>query len=59
MGLKVTPDGQHLYVCANVEDDAPLGGLHGFTIHADGSLTPTADSPAPVWAPRRSRSQDK
>ena len=48
VGLKVTPDGQHLYVCANFEDLSPLGGLVGFTIHADGSLTPTADSPAPT-----------
>ena len=48
VGLKVTPDGQHLYVCANFEDDTPLGGLVGFTINADGSLTPTADSPAPA-----------
>jgi len=46
VGLKVTPDGQHLYVCANLEIDQPHRGLFGFTIHADGSLTPTADSPA-------------
>ena len=46
VGLKVTPDGQHLYVCANLDTGSPLGGLYGFTIHADGSLTPTADSPA-------------
>ena len=48
VGLKVTPDGQHLYVCANFEDATPVGGLVGFTIQADGSLTPTADSPAPT-----------
>src|SRR3569833_1914796 len=47
VGLKVTPDGQHLYVCANFDTSEPPGsGLLGFTIHADGSLTPTADSPA-------------
>jgi 6-phosphogluconolactonase (cycloisomerase 2 family) len=46
VGLKVTPDGQHLYVCANFEINEPHRGLFGFTIHADGSLTPTADSPA-------------
>ena len=49
VGLKVTPDGQHLYVCANFDTDAPLGGLYGFTIGADGSLTPTADSPVPSF----------
>jgi len=49
VGLKVTPDGQHLYVCANFDTDAPLGGLYGFTIRADGSLTPTADSPVPSF----------
>ncbi|MBT2226436.1 beta-propeller fold lactonase family protein [Nonomuraea sp. NEAU-A123] len=48
VGLKVTPDGQHLYVCANFDAGSPPGGLLGFTIHADGSLTPTADSPAPT-----------
>ncbi|MFI7147951.1 lactonase family protein [Nonomuraea sp. NPDC050022] len=48
VGLKVTPDGQHLYVCANLDTGSPPGGLLGFTIHADGSLTPTADSPAPT-----------
>jgi len=48
VGLKVTPDGQHLYVCANFEDLTPLGGLVGFTIQADGSLTPIADPPAPT-----------
>jgi len=46
VGLEVTPDGRHLYVCANLELDQPHTGLFGFTIHADGSLTPTADSPA-------------
>src|SRR3569833_1546009 len=47
VGLKVTPDGQHLYVCADFDASEPPGsGLLGFTIHADGSLTPTADSPA-------------
>ena len=44
-GLKVTPDGQHLYVAAN-DGDSPPGGLLGYTIHADGSLEPTAGSPA-------------
>jgi len=46
VGLKVTPDGRHLYVSANFEITEPHLGLFGFTIHADGSLTPTADSPA-------------
>jgi 6-phosphogluconolactonase (cycloisomerase 2 family) len=46
VGLRVTPDGQHLYVCANLDTGSPPGGLYGFTINADGSLTPTADSPA-------------
>lgn len=46
VGLKVTPDGQHLYVASNDPDvDSPPGGLLGFTILADGSLRPTADSP--------------
>jgi 6-phosphogluconolactonase (cycloisomerase 2 family) len=49
VGLKVTPDGQHLYVCANFDTNAPLGGLYGFTIRGDGSLTPAADSPAPSF----------
>ncbi|MEU4231235.1 beta-propeller fold lactonase family protein [Nonomuraea sp. NPDC026600] len=49
VGLKVTPDGQHLYVASNDPDiDSPPGGLLGFTILADGSLRPTADSPAPT-----------
>ncbi|WP_243773765.1 lactonase family protein [Actinomadura barringtoniae] len=46
-GLKVTPDRQHLYVAAN-DGDSPPGGLLGYTIRADGSLEPTADSPAPT-----------
>jgi 6-phosphogluconolactonase (cycloisomerase 2 family) len=46
VGLKVTPDGQHLYVCANFDTTEPPGsGLLGFTIHADGTLTPAAASP--------------
>ncbi|MEU7829688.1 MULTISPECIES: beta-propeller fold lactonase family protein [unclassified Nonomuraea] len=46
VGLKVTPDGQHLYVASNDPDvDTARGGLLGFTILADGSLKPTADSP--------------
>ncbi|MBO2450105.1 beta-propeller fold lactonase family protein [Actinomadura barringtoniae] len=46
VGLKVTPDGQHLYVCANFDTtEVPGSGLLGFTIHADGSLTPAAESP--------------
>jgi 6-phosphogluconolactonase (cycloisomerase 2 family) len=49
VGLKVTPDGQHLYVGSNDPDtDSPPGGLLGFTILADGSLKPTADSPVPT-----------
>ena len=49
VGLKVTPDGQHLYAAGNGSDtDSPPGGLLGFTILADGSLKPTADSPAPT-----------
>ncbi|WP_219461425.1 lactonase family protein, partial [Nonomuraea rhizosphaerae] len=49
VGLKVTPDGQHLYVGSNdAETDSPPGGLLGFTILADGSLRPTADSPTPT-----------
>jgi 6-phosphogluconolactonase len=49
VGLKVTPDGQHLYVGSNDPDtDSPPGGLLGFTIQADGSLQPTADSPVPT-----------
>ncbi|MEU4225336.1 beta-propeller fold lactonase family protein [Nonomuraea sp. NPDC026600] len=49
VGLKVTPDGQHLYVVGNDSDtDSPPGGLLGFTILANGSLRPTADSPAPT-----------
>ena len=46
VGLKVTPDRQHLYVASNDPDVGPGGGLLGFTILADGSLRPTADSPA-------------
>jgi DNA-binding beta-propeller fold protein YncE len=47
IALKVTPDGRHLYVAGNDSDtDSPPGGLLGFTIRADGSLEPTADSPA-------------
>ena len=48
VGLKVTPDGQHLYVGSNDPDagpGSPPGGLRGFTILAGGSLRPTADSP--------------
>jgi DNA-binding beta-propeller fold protein YncE len=48
VGLKVTPDGQHLYVGGMDDTGSPPGGLLGFTIHADGSLTPTADSPGPT-----------
>ncbi|MFG1688931.1 lactonase family protein [Nonomuraea sp. NPDC049269] len=49
VGLKVTPDGQHLYVAGQDSDtDSPPGGLLGFTILADGSLRPTSDSPAPT-----------
>ncbi|MFD0687824.1 lactonase family protein [Actinomadura fibrosa] len=49
VGLKVTPDGQHLYVGANDSDtDSPPGGVLGYTIAADGSLTPAAGSPAPT-----------
>ncbi|MFG2002833.1 lactonase family protein [Spirillospora sp. NPDC048911] len=49
VGLKVTPDGQHLYVGSNDFDtDSPPGGMLGFTILPDGSLRPTADSPAPT-----------
>jgi 6-phosphogluconolactonase len=49
VGLKVTPDGQHLYVGGNDSDtDSPPGGLLGFTILPDGSLRPTAGSPAPT-----------
>lgn len=49
VGLKVTPDGRHLYVGSNSADtDSPPGGLLGFTILADGSLKPTADSPVPT-----------
>ncbi|GAA3608531.1 hypothetical protein GCM10022419_111800 [Nonomuraea rosea] len=48
VGLKVTPDGQHLYVASNDTDvDAP-GGLLGFTILPNGALRPTADSPVPT-----------
>jgi len=48
-GLKVTPDGQHLYVTGNDDDTGSFpGGLLGFTILANGSLVPTADSPAPT-----------
>jgi DNA-binding beta-propeller fold protein YncE len=49
LGLKVTPDGRHLYVGSNdLDTDSPPGGLLGFTILADGSLKPTADSPVPT-----------
>jgi 6-phosphogluconolactonase (cycloisomerase 2 family) len=49
VGLKVTPDGRHLYVAGSDEIlGSPPGGLLGFTIRADGSLTPTADSPGPT-----------
>jgi 6-phosphogluconolactonase len=49
VGLKVTPDGRHLYVGSNAQDtDSPPGGLLGFTVLADGSLRPTADSPVPT-----------
>jgi 6-phosphogluconolactonase len=49
VGLTVTPDGQHLYVGANDSDtDSPPGGVLGYTILADGSLRPTAGSPAPT-----------
>jgi DNA-binding beta-propeller fold protein YncE len=47
-GLKVTPDGQHLYVAGSDDISSPPGGLLGFTILADGSLKPTADSPLPT-----------
>jgi hypothetical protein len=55
VGLKVTPDGRHLYVAGNDPDaESPPGGLLGFTILGDGSLKPTADSPVhPVPAPSR------
>ncbi|MFD0689890.1 lactonase family protein [Actinomadura fibrosa] len=47
VGLKVTPDGQHLYVGSNDEDtDSPPGGLLGFSIAEDGSLRPAPGSPA-------------
>jgi DNA-binding beta-propeller fold protein YncE len=45
VGLRVTPDGRHLYVGGMDDTGSPPGGLLGFTILADGSLTPTADSP--------------
>ena len=46
VGLKVTPDGQHLYVTANFDITEPPGsGVLGFTIHADGRLTPAAAAP--------------
>ena len=46
VGLRVTPDGRHLYVSANIDiREEPPGGVYGFTINADGSLTPTKDSP--------------
>ena len=48
VGLKVTPDAQHLYVGSNDPDNDSPGGLLGFTILADGSLKPTADSPVPT-----------
>jgi 6-phosphogluconolactonase len=47
-GLKVTPDGKHLYVAASDDVSSPPGGVVGFTILADGSLKPTADSPLPT-----------
>jgi 6-phosphogluconolactonase len=43
--VKITPDGRHMYVAASDDISSPPGGLAGFTILADGSLTPTADSP--------------
>lgn len=54
-GLKVTPDGRHLCVAAGDDISSPPGGLAGFTILADGSLTPTGDSPSPPPTPPRSR----
>ncbi|MEW9555042.1 lactonase family protein [Nonomuraea sp. NPDC050783] len=47
VGLKVTPDGQHLYVAGNDPDnDQQRGGLLGYTILAGGGLRPIAGSPA-------------
>ncbi len=43
--VKITPDGRHLYVAASDDISSPPGGVAGFTIRADGSLTPTIDSP--------------
>ncbi|MFG2003447.1 lactonase family protein [Spirillospora sp. NPDC048911] len=45
VGLKVTPDGKHLYIGANFDPGSPPdSGLVGFTIQPDGSLTPAAGS---------------